>query len=65
MMNTELRREELTAMKVAELKALATEYGFKVSGKKAEIIEEILNYEWDLNDEESQAANEDFEYFEK
>ena len=58
-MNTELRRNELAAMKVAELKALATEYGFKVSGKKAEIIEEILNYECNLNDEETQAANDE------
>ena len=58
-MNTELRRNELTAMKVAELKTLATEYGFKVSGKKAEIIEEILNYECNLNDEEAQATNDE------
>lgn len=58
-MNTELRRKELTAMKVAELKTLATEYGIKVSGKKAEIIEQILNREWELNDEELQAANDE------
>lgn len=64
-MNTELRRNELTAMKVTELKALAAEYQFKVTGKKAEIIEQILEFEWDLNDEESQAADDDFDYFER
>lgn len=58
-MNTELRRNELTAMKVAELKELAAGYELKVSGKKAEIIEQILNHEWDLNDEELQAANDE------
>ena len=50
-MNTELRRNELTAMTVAQLKELAAEYQFKVSGKKAEIIEQILSFEHDLNDE--------------
>ena len=59
MMNTELRRNELTAMKVAELKELAAGYELKVSGKKTEIIEQILNHEWDLNDEELQAANDE------
>lgn len=60
MLNTELRKEQLNKMKVAELKELAAKgYGFKVSGKKAEIIEEILNYEWDLYDEELQAANDE------
>ena len=58
-MNTDLRRKELAAMKVAELKALAAEYGFKVSGKKANIIEEILNIEEELNDEESQAGQDE------
>lgn len=58
-MNTEMRRNELTAMKVVELKELAKGYGIKVSGKKAEIIEQILNYEWELNDQESQAANDE------
>ena len=63
-MNTELRRQELANMKVAELKALASEYQFTVSGKKAEIIEQILDFEWDLNDEELQATNEDYKHFE-
>lgn len=58
-MNTELRRNELTAMKVAELKELAVGYELKVSGKKSEIVEQILNYELDLNDEELQAANDE------
>lgn len=59
MMNTETRRQELETMTVAQLKDLAAEYQFKVSGKKAKIIEEILNYEWDLNDEELQAARDE------
>ena len=58
-MNTELRRKELSAMTVAQLKALAAEYQLKVSGKKVEIIEQILNREWELNDEELQAANDE------
>lgn len=56
-MNTELRRNELTAMTVAQLKELAAEYQFKVSGKKADIIEQIFNFECSLNDEETHVAN--------
>ena len=59
MMNKETRRQELEAMKVAELKTLAAEYQFKVTGKKAEIIEQILNFEWDIYVEEGQADNDE------
>lgn len=59
MMNTELRRQELTALKVAELKTLAAEYGIKVSGKKAEIIKQLLDFEWNINDKELHADDDD------
>jgi hypothetical protein len=52
-MNSNERRNQLTTMKVAELKELAVGYELKVSGKKAEIIEKILNYECNLNNEEN------------
>jgi hypothetical protein len=63
MLNTELRQKELEAMKVAELKELIKGYGFsRISGlKKLELVQVILDYEYE-NDEESQAANEDFDY---
>lgn len=57
-MNAELRRKELKAMKVADLKALAAEYQVQVSGKKSEIVEQILELELEYdanNNEESEA----------
>ena len=59
MMNTETRKQELEAMTVAQLKDLAAEYEIKVPRKKSDIIEELLNFEWDLNDEELQAAKDE------
>ena len=45
MMNLKERQEQLNTMKVADLKALAAEYQIKVSGKKADIIQQLLNFE--------------------
>jgi hypothetical protein len=55
MMNSKERQEQLNAMKVAELKALAAEYQIKVSGKKADIIQQLLNYESERDNAEEEA----------
>ena len=60
-MNLKERQEQLNAMKVAELKALAAEYQIKVSGKKADIIQELINYEGerDMREPELQVAQDE------
>lgn len=60
-MNSKERQEQLNAMKVAELKALATEYQIKVSGKKADIIQQLLNYEGERDNAEAQMPEPEFQ----
>lgn len=55
MLNIKERKEQLNKMKVAELKELCKGHGIKVSGKKAELINNILMIEEEIHDEEYQA----------